>query len=571
VALPDAPRTADTATAGVDATDVDAADAAGVTGAVEAPDEASLSTQPAPPSARPAPRRGPVAPLRRAWRQLTSMRTALVLLFLLALAAVPGSLLPQRPLNPVKVDTYLSEHRTLGPLYDRLGLFDVFASPWFAAVYLLLFASLVGCLTPRIRLHLRALRSAPPPAPRHFDRLPESGGYESAGTVDEAVGAAREVLRRRRWRVVTRTEPDGATTLSAEKGYLRETGNLVFHLALTALLVGVAAGKLWGYQGTVLVEEGKGFCNAVQQYDAFRPGREVKGSALAPFCVDLDRFTAAYTDDGTPTEFRADIRYSPGTDGEDRPYRLEVNSPLRTEGVRLYLINHGYSPRFTVRTPSGQVFEGVTAPFVPQDGNYTSEGALKLPDARPQQLAIDGLFAPTAVDTGGGVITSASPRPDNPMVAIFVYRGNLGLDSGTPQSVYSLDRRQIERGALKRVAARNLRPGESLTLDDGTSIRFDGYIQWASLQVSRDPGQWAVLAAAVFVIGGLLLSLGVRRRRMWLRFTPAEGGGASGRTVVGAGGLARTDSGAFGAEFARLLGRLSGGPDRTAGHREDET
>lgn len=534
---------------------------------------ASLSTQPAPPSARPAPRRGPVAQVRRAWRQLTSMRTALVLLFLLALAAVPGSLLPQRPLNPIKVDTYLSEHRTLGPLYDRLGLFDVFASPWFAAIYLLLFVSLVGCLTPRIRLHLRALRSAPPPAPKRFDRLPESGRYEADGTPGEVAEAARAMLRRGHWRVVTRTEPGGLITVSAEKGYLRETGNLLFHLALTALLVGVAVGKLWGYQGTVLVEEGKGFCNAVQQYDSFRPGREVKGDALAPFCVDLDSFTAAYTADGTPTTFRADIRYSRGGSGPERRYPLTVNSPLRIEGVRLYLINHGFSPRFTVRTPSGQVFDGITAPFVPQDGNLTSEGALKLPDARPQQLAIDGLFAPTAVDTGGGVITSVSPRPDNPMVAIFVYRGNLGLDTGTPQSVYSLDSRQIERGVLKRVAAKNLRPGESLALDDGTSIRFDGYIQWASLQVSRDPAQRMVLAAATLVLCGLLLSLRVRRRRMWLRFTPVDGQNGDSRTVVAAGGLARTDSGVFTAEFARLIERLARESSRGArnGQREERS
>ncbi|HEX5494284.1 MAG TPA: cytochrome c biogenesis protein ResB, partial [Mycobacteriales bacterium] len=466
------------------------------------PDAATLSTQPLPPGARPALRRNALAPVRRAWRRLVSMRTALVLLFLLALAAVPGSLLPQRPLNPIKVDDYLTAHRTLGPVYDRLGLFDVFAAPWFAAIYLLLFTSLVGCLVPRIRLHARALRAAPPPAPARFDRLPESTRVEVAGSPEQVAARMRAALRRGRWRVVTRARP-GTIAVSAEKGYLRETGNLVFHVALTVLLLGVAVGKLWGYQGTVLVEEGKGFCNAVLQYDAFRPGREVKGDALAPFCITLDRFTATYSASGTPTLYRADIRYARGGASPEHHYRLEVNSPLRISGVRLYLINHGFSPRFTVRTPSGQVFAGVTTPFVPQDGNLTSEGVLKLPDARPDQLAVDGLFAPTAVDAGNGVITSASARPLNPMVAIFLYRGNLGLDSGEPQSVYSLDQRQIQRGELTRVAAKNLRPGQSLTLADGTSVRFDGYLQWASLQVSRDPGQRVVLIAAGLIVLGL--------------------------------------------------------------------
>ena len=82
----------------------------------------------------------------RAWRVLTSMRTALLLLVMLALAAIPGSLLPQRGLNPVRVTGFFVHHPTLAPILDKLSLFDVFASPWFAAIYALLFSSLVGCV-----------------------------------------------------------------------------------------------------------------------------------------------------------------------------------------------------------------------------------------------------------------------------------------------------------------------------------------------------------------------------------------------------------------------------------------
>ena len=102
--------------------------------------------------------------LRKGWRRLTSMRTALVLLFLLAVAAVPGSLLPQRPLGPDKVTTYIRAHGAWGRLLDSLGFFDVFGSAWFAAIYLLLFVSLIGCLIPRIRMHARAMARALPTA-----------------------------------------------------------------------------------------------------------------------------------------------------------------------------------------------------------------------------------------------------------------------------------------------------------------------------------------------------------------------------------------------------------------------
>src|SRR5665647_1965670 len=117
------------------------------------------------------PELGAVGALRWVWRQLTSMRVALMLLMLLAVVAVPGSVLPQRPQDPAKVATYLADNPGLGPWLDRLGLFDVYASVWFSAVYLLLFVSLIGCIVPRVAMHGRALRARPPRAPRGLDRF----------------------------------------------------------------------------------------------------------------------------------------------------------------------------------------------------------------------------------------------------------------------------------------------------------------------------------------------------------------------------------------------------------------
>ena len=79
--------------------------------------------------------------LRFGWAQLTSMRTALVLLFGLALAAIPGSLVPQSKISPVRVADFMTEHPTIGAIYDKIGMFHVYTSPWFAAIYLLLFTS----------------------------------------------------------------------------------------------------------------------------------------------------------------------------------------------------------------------------------------------------------------------------------------------------------------------------------------------------------------------------------------------------------------------------------------------
>lgn len=117
---------------------------------------------------------GPVGWLRWAWRLLTSMRTALILLFLFALASVPGSIYPQRSISPEKVAQYFKDSPGAAKWLDRLGLFDVFTSPWFAATYLLLFLSLAGCVIPRAAAHLREVRRTPPAAPRNLSGFPST-------------------------------------------------------------------------------------------------------------------------------------------------------------------------------------------------------------------------------------------------------------------------------------------------------------------------------------------------------------------------------------------------------------
>jgi cytochrome c biogenesis protein len=131
---------------------------------------------------------------RWGWRQLTSMRIALVLLFLLALGSVPGSLLPQQGIDPAAVQQYYTAHPALAPVLSALGLFNVFGAPWFAAIYLLLFTSLAGCVLPRTYRLARSARALPPRAPKNLSRLPHSVRYETPMTADEAARAAAAFL-----------------------------------------------------------------------------------------------------------------------------------------------------------------------------------------------------------------------------------------------------------------------------------------------------------------------------------------------------------------------------------------
>ena len=534
---------------------------------------------------------------RAGWRALTSMGTALVLLFLLALGAVPGAMLPQRSLNESKVDGYLRENPVLGKIFDRLQLFDVFSSFWFTAIYALLFISLVGCLTPRILEHIRSMRAAPVPVPRNLARLPRHAELVVAGTPGQV--AARIDKELKGWRRVTReadglrvTRDDGGVVeISAEKGYLREFGNIVFHFSLLGLLAAVAVGKLFGYEGNVIViaDGGPGMCSASPAaFDSFRAGNSVDGTSLYPICVRVKNFQAEYLPNGQATSFASDIDYQAGADlatGTWRPYRLEVNHPLRVGGDRVYLQGHGYAPTFTVTFPGGQqrtrtvqfspdnlqtLLSSGTVRFDPPAGMYPEK------DLRRHQIAITGLFAPTK-ELDGTLLSSSYPALNDPAVAVDIYRGDAGLDTGRPQSLFSLDPRLIEQKRLTKVKRVNLAEGEQVTLDDGTVVRFDGATPFVNLQVSHDPGQLWVLVFAMTMMGGLVVSLVVRRRRVWARIGPGSSGqersdwgiGSSGQersdrgvspsgTVdVELGGLARTDNSGWGEELDRLARRLS--------------
>ena len=239
-----------------------------------------------------------------------------------------------------------------------------------------------------------------------------------------------------------------------------------------------------------------------------------------------------------------------------------MNHPLRLGGDRLYLQGHGYAPTFTVTFPDGQtrtqtlqwrpddqltlLSSGVMR-FDPPGGTYPDAG-----DRRKNQLAIQGLFAPTE-QLHGTLLSSSFPALNDPAVAIDVYRGDSGLDTGRPQSLFTLDTRLIDQDRLKKEARVNLRVGESTRLDDGTSIRFDGAVPFINVQVSHDPAQVWVLVSALTMMAGLLVSLVIRRRRVWVRIARASPGTVS----VEFGGLARTDNSGWGDEFDRLTARLA--------------
>lgn len=498
--------------------------------------------------------------LRWFWRQLTSMRVALILLFLLSLGSIPGSLIPQNSVDAMKVDAFKKQHEVLTPLYEKLQLFDVYSSVWFSAIYILLFVSLIGCIVPRSWQFVGQLRGLPPGAPGRLTRLPAYTTWRTGAEPEEVREAALAMLKGRRFRA--RTDGDA---VAAEKGYLREAGNLVFHVSLIVILVAFAAGVLFKSEGGKLIVEGDGFSNTLTQYDDFKSGSLFDADELVPFSFTLDSFTGTYEKNGpqrgTPRTFEAAVTWSKGG-GPERKSVIEVNKPLDVDGTKVYLLEHGYAPVVTVRDGRGKVVSSEAVPLLPIDANVSSTGAIKVMDGyrdkngKKDQLGFAAFFVPTYGGENSGQMFSQFPGLEYPALSLGAFHGSLGVDAGLPQNVYQLDTskmKQFKDADGNRLTERLL-PGETMELPNGAgSITFEEEVkEWASFQISQQPGNGWALTGAIAAIAGLAGSLFIQRRRVWVRAVRGE----DGVTVVEMAGLGRSESAKLPEELAELAATL---------------
>ncbi|MCU1404086.1 MAG: cytochrome biosis protein [Glaciihabitans sp.] len=534
------------------------------------------------------PKLGFVGYLRFFWRQLTSMRTALFLLLLLAFAAVPGSLVPQRSSDPNGVVQYVRDNPELSKVLDFLQVFDTYSSVWFSSIYLLLFVSLIGCIIPRTKHHLQSLRTKPPKTPARLDRLAgytttiaepltptdRMSGAQAAGAIHDAsrdsIDTAQKLLKKlgyrtRQFSVTTRS---GSTELSvsAERGYLRETGNLVFHTALVGVLVAVGFGSGFAYNGQKVIVEGQAFTNALGNYDSFSPGRFFnEDTDLVPYSIAVDKFTTTYEEDnldayGQPIDYTVDVTTDIPGQGSATD-TIKVNHPLRIAGSSAYLLGNGYAPWITVRDGDGNIAFSQPVAFLPQDANLTSVGVIKVPDALPEQLGLQGFFYPTVCSNDicpdSGALSSVHPDLLDPTLTLEVYTGDLGLDKGVPTNAYSLNTDDLTQVAGRKADAAGLllKVGDTIDLPNGLgSVSFDSVKKFVSLDIHHDPTQLWVLVFAILVLAGLLTGLFVPRRRVWVKAVESSEG-----TRLEYAGLARGEDPTLEAAVADIARRHSAG------------
>jgi cytochrome c biogenesis protein len=290
---------------------------------------------------------------------------------------------------------------------------------------------------------------------------------------------------------------------------------------------------------------------------------------------DFDvKFETGPVQTGAARLFRADLEVTDAPGDPTRPVVLEVNHPLDVDGSTVHLIGHGYAPVVTVKDGQGNVAFSGPVVFLPQDGNFTSAGVVKVPDARPERIALQGFFLPSTVQGANQAPVSAFPDALNPALFVNVWAGPPVPETGKPENIYSLDTAGMTQvkgddGAPLRIA---LQPGQGVTLPDGLgTVQLDGWSRWVKLQVGDTPGAPLALGSIAFAVLGLCLSLFVRPRRVWVRLA-GRTEGEQGSTVVEVGGLDRADArGGLTDDVDDLVTLLTTGPSGQQAKKEAST
>ena len=499
------------------------------------------------------------------WRTLRSMRTALILLLMIALASVAGSLLPQWPNSPERVLQYRADHPFWGTFFDRAGLFDVFGSWWFVLLVALLFVSLIACLVPRTRALWRAVRT-PPMQAREIDAFPMYAEVAVHAPPDGAIDAARRTMRRRRFRVAG--DP-ARPALAAEKGLAREIGSLAFHWAFILLLAGVIYGKGTGFSGLIAVVEGQTWVDAEANYDGtIRAGRffdDFTGIGL-----HLRDFGSDFLRTGQPMDFVSRVDLLDPDGSLLRQEDIRVNHPAKVEGLWIYQSSFGWAPTIEVVDDGEVVSSGPVvmdrdpAPEGVVEFAMPWRGVVKLPGAGADGLdrAIELELWPdsralTAL-LGGGEPQAMLVEFD-PIIRFTVWEGVLADLATNRLDTTVLD--EVSTGIVGAGRTADLTDGLALPEGEegsGSTISFPELRQYSVFLVSRDAGVPLVLAAAILILVGLLPALYTARRKVWVRADP-DGDGA----VLRVGGLAMQRKPQFEEEFARLVDAMvsaAGGP-----------
>jgi cytochrome c biogenesis protein len=445
----------------------------------------------------------------RLWRIFTSMRTALILMLILAVLALVGTLVIQAPSGMTgDSQAYQAWLDSITPKYggwtgpmNALGLFSIFSSVWFKGIIVLLTTSVLACSVNRFKgLWKTAIHPRTKMTPVFYDRAPHSETIDATVATDAALADVTKTFKSHHFRTVVERDGD-EIAVYADRYRWAPFGTLMAHISLVMILVGALVGGTWGFNNGEF---------AVPVGSTVEVGN---GTGLA---VKANSFNDSYYENGAPSDYAADlVLYKDGQQVAAQTVR--VNQPLGYGDVNFYQSFFGAATDMTVTDAAGKSLFSRGVPLLYTASNGTERvGQFLLPE--------QGLTVIVVTPASGEI--SQTIRPGQ--VQVEVYK--------TGDAAQPIGSQVVTQGQPVEMA--------------GLTFAFDRERQFTGLIVAKDPGVPFVFGGALLLIFGLFLVFFFPSRRIWTRIVP---GGAGSEVRVGA--TSRHDA-TFGPDFQKIVGEM---------------
>ena len=413
----------------------------------------------------------------KTWRSIASIQTGVVLLILVVILSAVGTIVLQRPVTePDEMQNAYSPQ--VLRILDAVGLTDVFHAWWFLGLMLLVSLCIVAASVDRF-----------PNSWRYFSRpykYPDESfrralhPRKSVAIADEESGlvAAQRALHSLGFNPerVVREDHFG---IFAERHRISELAVYIVHASLLLIFFGTIVDGLWGWRGTLNLNEGQ-TSNLVELRDG--------ATRMLPFAIRCDSAGQENYKDGTPKKWWSKLAVV--ADGRDvRKKEIVVNDPLLYSGVRFYQSSYG---------PNGKVDKFLLVAAPSNGSGEKREIGLAVNDTVPLDADTTVRFAEFIPDYAvrDGQVYRKSNELQNPAAHLIVTSKSAGkaFDVWFPR--------------MDEVADNSKSPYQF----QATDLKMGHF---TGLQVSHEPGQWGVWSGVVLLGIGLAFVFYVVHMRFW--------------------------------------------------------
>lgn len=414
---------------------------------------------------------------------LSSLRLTLFLCLALASVSIVGTVVPQ---NGPPAD-YVALYGQRGArILEFLGFTDLYHSPGFVLLLSLLGLNLLMCTAKRFPRVWRSLRRD-----IRADKAPSLDGWKNQDTLElrgdpERAVADLERALRRLFGTLTASvpcEPGGTRSVRRfERNRYSRLGPYIAHASLLLILLGGLLGALFGFQASLVLHEGEESSTVWIQEGA-------KKLDLG-FSVRCNRFVLEQYPDGSPREYRSEVKLSDPRTGSTLEGAIRVNHPLSFRGITFYQATYGTSPRVVLEVEDRQTRDkieirtGLHAPFL-------------LPGGRGDRAIVVDFREQLVIPVEMMRMTSFPKENLGPAARISVMD-----DKGFQDPFWILQ--QFPDWDLRKAGPYRFR-----------LLQFD-LLRYTGLQVSRDPGTPLVWTGCILLVLGFLLSLLMDHEVTWV-------------------------------------------------------